>query len=79
LVFPIAVEKVAVGKAGRSRKSKTESVMIRPREKEERRRQTVTFHVMSVGEGFPPSSSACLSDLSGHKAVVQGDPSRKKA
>jgi hypothetical protein len=27
-----------------------------------------------MGEGFPLSSSTCLSDLSGHRAVVQGGP-----
>lgn len=39
--FSIAVEKAVVGKARRSRRSKTERVMIRPREKKERRRQAV--------------------------------------
>jgi hypothetical protein len=38
--FPIVVETAAVGKARRSRKGKTERVMIGPREKEERMART---------------------------------------
>jgi hypothetical protein len=71
--FPIAVEKAAVGKAGRSRKSKTECVMVGPREKKEKETD-YHLHVVSMGERVSLSSSTCLSDLSGYKAVVQGGP-----
>jgi hypothetical protein len=71
--FPIAVEKAAVGKAGRSRKSKIECVIVRPRDKKEKETD-YHLHVVSMGKGVPLSSSTCLSDPLGRKAVVQGGP-----